>query len=54
MIRNLIVAVATVVVVGVGVTFQALWATSHEDKNQGPASSSEPTGDHTGKPGETK
>ncbi|MFC5824194.1 hypothetical protein [Nonomuraea insulae] len=70
MIRNLIATAVTAVILAFGITFQAVWATSHENKSEPPAESGarptssattetgphtgEQTNDHTGKPGETK
>lgn len=39
MIRNLIATAVTAVILAFGITFQAVWATSHENKSEPPAES---------------
>ena len=54
LLRNLIVAAITLVVVALGITWQALATTTHGDDKQPGTSATHDQGATTGKPGETK
>ncbi len=54
--RNLLVAIATVIIVGLGIAFQITTATTHDDKptDTGTHAPQENPNNQTGKPGEVK
>jgi hypothetical protein len=57
LLRNAIVSAITLIVVVLGITWQAVGTTTHGDDKQQPGTSSThstATGDETGKPGEAK